>query len=162
MHTMPDQHFVPRRLKVHLRMPGSAPSVTCTTDAIGHDHLFIQGGPRLQDGSNVELTFPSRNGEPVSVDCVVAPHGGQNLLLRYSDLAPAQRERLTTTIWPQWDRVNLLDGLILMSDRLEEHDLTDWLRLTSLLCRMQRYRGESARAATGANGAPRTAANPVH
>lgn len=137
MKNVPNVEFVPRRMKVRLHVPGSPAAITCTTQEISHDYVFISGGPKVRAGSEVKLEFNRRDGEPVAVNCVVVPHTGERLLLCYGEMAAAQRDLLKRTIWPDWDGRDLLHGLILMADRCEEQTLSEWLRLTSLLCLMQ-------------------------
>lgn len=155
MTTQPSSQFVPRRIKVCIRPEGSPTPVSCVTQEISNDHVFIQGGPRLRGGCTVELTFNRRNGDPVSVNCVVVPHSGERLLLCYGQVPANERAHLHTALWPDWDGRDLLDGLILMADRCEQQTLAEWLRLTSLLCRLQNHR---SRLGGAANAAERRAA----
>lgn len=148
MNTVPASRFVPRRMKVRLRLPGTDNAIHCTTQEISHDHVFIQGGPKIRHGSEVQLEFNRPDGQPVAVNCVVMPHTGERLLLCYGELADAERALLKKAIWPEWDGRDLLKGLILMADRCEEQTLAEWLRLTSLLCLMQQ------RGAVGASNSP--------
>ncbi len=126
-----------RRLEVGLRVPELNTSAICYTREIGMDGLSIEGAPSLRCGQGVQLVFDDQHGRSVSVDCVVEPYAGSGLRLRYCNLQQERRERLEEIVWPSWDGANLLEGLVLMAGRFGAATLQDWLRLTSLLNRVQ-------------------------
>jgi hypothetical protein len=132
--------FVPRRLPVQLRLAGSDKPLSCATSEIAEDSLIIQGAPTIASGRTVELIFTCKDGTRISVHCVVEPHSGPRLLLRYADLDPATYEQLQDTLWPEWDGRDLLDGLISICRRYRDESLADWVRLTTLLGAIQNRR----------------------
>jgi hypothetical protein len=131
-----DDVLVNRRLEVYLRRNGSSEAMQCRTYEIGLHSFFVEGA-QLAKGQEVEATFAAAGDEPFTLTCRVEATVGSNAFLRFGSLSSHQRLRLEQLIWPPWDGADLLDGLILMSDRFGASSLPGWLRLTSLLSTWQ-------------------------
>ncbi|NCA69324.1 MAG: hypothetical protein EOM91_04330 [Sphingobacteriia bacterium] len=127
-----EETLVSRRLEVILRRPG-AQEIACRTYAIGRQALLLEGVGLLFPTQGVEVTLAATSETPLTLTCRVEATAGPHAYLRFEPLTAAQQRRLDELLWPDWDGVNLLDGLILMSERYGASSLTEWLRLTDLL-----------------------------
>ena len=78
----------------------------------------------------VEVEFASPSGPPVTVTCTVGESVGEMAFLRFPAMSPEQRSRVEELIWPDWDRQNLLEGVVILSRRFSARELSGWLRLT--------------------------------
>jgi hypothetical protein len=125
--------LVSRRLDVSVRRMGGGEAMQCRTYEVGLNGLFLDSAASLSKGQEVEVTFAAASDEPLSLSCRVEATLGTNAFLQFGTLTSHQRQRLEQVIWPPWDGSDLLDGLILMSDRYGATSLPEWLRLTGLL-----------------------------
>ncbi len=129
--------YVPRQLKVAIRLAGQQAITTCTTSAIAQDALLISGCPYFPAGCELALTLELKSGETVSFDCMSEGLVGQDQRLRYHRLGFEQRVRLEELIRPHWDGIDLLEGLMTLSGLYGATTLKECLYITGLLERIQ-------------------------
>ncbi|MBK1723107.1 hypothetical protein [Thiocystis violacea] len=134
-----EKSYLPRQLDAAIRlsdhsMVTSAPYVT---SGIGRDGLLVRGGPRLPSGCHVELTLMGDRRGALTIQCVAAGQIGADQVLNYEHLGFDERVSLEELIRPQWDGVDLFDGLMTMASLYGATSLKDWLCMTTLLERIQ-------------------------
>ena len=132
-----EKSYILRQLDAAIRVSDQQAAAICVTSAIGREGVLVRGGPMLPLGCEVELTLYGDRRETLSVRCVVQGLSGRDLELRYHGLGFEQRAHLEELIRPQWDGVDLFDGLMTMACLYGATSLKDWLCMTSLLERLQ-------------------------
>jgi len=121
------------RIQVDVRCPAVNLQKQCCAYHLGMDRVFLEDVPPLAKGTEVEVRFPGDHKDPLRISCTVEETLGDLAFLRFPDLQGDDRGKLEALICPNWDGVDLLEGLLILSRRLPAANLEDWLRLTSIL-----------------------------
>jgi len=121
------------RIQVDVRCPAVNLQKQCCAYHVGMDRVFLEDVPPLAKGAEVEVRFPGDRTDPLRLTCTVEEALGDLAFLRFPDLQDADKVKLEALICPNWDGVDLLEGLLILSRRLPATNLQDWLRITSIL-----------------------------
>jgi len=120
------------RIKVDLYCSERDQHRSCRTGDINLEGLFIVGIPCLRMGSEVVVTFGEPGPGALRLPCVVDMVTLDGAHLAYHNPSSAAIEELREILWPKWNRDDLLQGVLILSQWHRASSLSEWMRLTSI------------------------------
>ena len=110
----------------------------CRVSNIGLDGMFVVGLPCFKNDQKVRATFGRSEGGALCLPCRVSQIALDGADLKFDNPSAQQIEELREIIYPQWNGLNLLEGVLILSNWVEADDFTGWLRLLTLVQHWQR------------------------
>lgn len=128
-----DASHAPRlRMKVDLYCPEKDQHRVCRTGDVNLEGLFIVGLPCLRMGTEVVVTFGEVAPGALHMPCIVDLVTLDGAHLAYHNPDPATIEELREILWPRWNRADLLQGVLILSQWSHADSLSEWMRLTTI------------------------------
>ena len=126
------------RLAVDLFSGTDATRRTCLTRDIGIGGLFAVGAQQyLEPDEPIQVAIGPDQGRALHLEGRVARVNGRGAGIEFVGNSPATMEVFATLLTPKWDGKGLLDGVLMAAPWQHDHDLADWMRLTSLVSEWQ-------------------------